>query len=86
MRLAMGSRLYRAAVRFDDRQAVLICSVGCDELRLKLLSPGRGEPGIREASLLRRFGRRFCQVSLKNPWSYRLMLLKSVKSVKIIGW
>ena len=41
---------------------VLISGEAVDELRFKLLSPGRCEPGIVEASSKRRFGRQVCQV------------------------
>jgi len=34
------------AVRLDDRKVVLVCSGGCDGLRLKLLSPGRANRGF----------------------------------------
>lgn len=64
MSLAMGSLLY-PAVRVVDGGTVPFCSVGCDELRSKLLSPGRCESGIAEALERRHFGHQVCLAGFK---------------------
>jgi len=61
----MGFPLY-LAVGLVESGAVLLCSVGCDELRFKLLSPGRCKPETAEASEHRRFGCDGCHVGFKN--------------------